>query len=172
MRILTRLGVLKALAVASVLLAVSFLGHSAQAQVGCNTISPTPGVVYGNNGSTSACTDAYVDPTTHALTVTASGGSAPTPALVTITDRSRSLSTASATVAAANSSRTTLTLQNLDAAINECYSFTGAAVCGAAGTYTLFPGQTVFWPAGSAPRLAITAISASGTPVISAYEGQ
>lgn len=101
-----------------------------------------------------------------------SGGTAPTPAFVTITDRSRSLSTSSATVAAANASRTTLSLQNLDTAINECYSFTGAAVCGAAGTYTLYPGQTAFWAAGSAPRLAVTAISASGTPVISAYEGQ
>lgn len=114
-------------------------------------------------------------PSTNVVSVQGvSGGTglAVSPALVTITDASRSLSTSSATVSAANASRTTLTLQNFDTTINECYSFTGAAVCGAAGTYTLYPGQTAFWPAGSAPRLAVTAIAASGTPVISAYEGQ
>ncbi len=148
--------------------ALMLLATGAQA-ASCQDIGTLPGLIYGDNGS-ATCSDAYV--VNHSLQVTASGGTSPTPALVTITDRSRSLSTASATVAAANASRTTLTLQNLDATINECYSFTGASVCGAAGTYTLFPGQTVFWPAGSAPRLAVTAISASGTPVISAYEGQ
>ena len=106
------------------------------------------------------------------LKIYSSGGAAPTPAFVTITDRSKVLAASSSTLAAANASRTTLTIANVDAAINECYSFTGAAVCGAAGTYTLAPGQIAFWPAGSAPQTAVTAVAASATPVISAYEGQ
>lgn len=93
-------------------------------------------------------------------------------ALVTITDRSKVNAASSNTLAAANASRITLSMQNVDATINQCYSFTGSAVCGAAGTYILYPGQVAFWPAGSAPRTAVTTVAASGTPVISAYEGQ
>lgn len=77
MRILTRLGVLKALAAASVLLAISFLGHPAYAA--CQDQSAIPGMLYGNNGSTSACTDAYIDPTTHALIVSGGGGTPSAP---------------------------------------------------------------------------------------------
>jgi len=149
------------------LVAASLLSGPALAQGNDCSGGAISGMVVG--GTTGACY--YLKPNSDG-SLNIGGGVSPTPALVTITDRSRSLSTSSATVAAANTSRTTLTLQNLDTSINECYSFTGAAVCGAAGTYTLYPGQTAFWPAGSAPRLAVTAISASGTPVISAYEGQ
>ena len=59
----------KALAAFGVLLAISFLGHSAQAQTGCAAVGTVPGIIYGQNGSTSACTDAYVDPSTHELYV-------------------------------------------------------------------------------------------------------
>lgn len=140
-------------------------GTAGTQSTGAGCIAQSPSLSSGQQATLSCDTSGN-------LKTFSSGGTGPTPALVTITDRSRSLSTASATVAAANASRTTLTLQNLDASINECYSFTGAAACGSAGTYTLFPGQTAFWPAGSAPRTAVTAISASATPVISAYEGQ
>lgn len=68
-RTLTKMGVLKALAAAGVLLAISFLGHPAQAQPSCPEIGAVPGIIYGQPSAT--CYAADVD-SNHALKVTGS----------------------------------------------------------------------------------------------------
>jgi hypothetical protein len=67
MRVLTKMGVLKALTAAIALLAISFLGHPAQAQPACQEISAVPGIIYGQPSTT--CYAAEVD-SNHALKTT------------------------------------------------------------------------------------------------------
>lgn len=83
------------------------------------------------------------------------------------------LTTTATQLIAANPKRATLTIQNKDAAITECFSVVNTtAVCGAKGTYDVLPGHTLFWPRGSAPAGALYGKSASGTPLVNVFEGQ
>lgn len=87
-------------------------------------------------------------------------------------DKSTTLSTSAKLVAAASETRQSMSIQNLDATISECYSWTTTTpVCGTAGTFTIPAGVLHFWPAGSPPNSALYMISASGTPSVSVTEG-
>lgn len=87
-------------------------------------------------------------------------------------DRSTTLSNSAKLIASASQTVVTVSIQNLDTTINECYSWTTTTpVCGAAGTYTILPGVVHFWPAGTAPNTALYMIAASGTPSVSVTEG-
>lgn len=90
----------------------------------------------------------------------------------TPTSRGIALSTTAAQVMAANPTRIMVSIQNTDAAISECYSFTTITpVCGAVDTFTIPAGALYFWPVGSAPNSALYMIAASGTPKVSVTEG-
>lgn len=91
---------------------------------------------------------------------------------VLVIDKSTTLSTTAKLIFAGSQTAVTYSIQNLDTAINECYSWTTTTpVCGAAGTFTVLPGVVHFWPAGSAPNGALYMISASGTPSVSVTVG-
>jgi hypothetical protein len=92
----------------------------------------------------------------------------------TLTNKSpTNLTTTAAQIAAANPARATLSIQNLDASINVCYSFVSTTpVCGNAGTFIIQPMQVFAWSRGDAPASALYMIAASGTPKVSVYEGQ
>ena len=90
----------------------------------------------------------------------------------TPTSKGIALSTTAAQVMAANPTRIMVSIQNTDASISECYSFTTATpVCGATNTFTIPAGALYFWPVGSAPNSALYMIAASGTPNVSVTEG-
>lgn len=87
-------------------------------------------------------------------------------------DKSTTLSTSAKLVAGASQTVVSVSIQNVDTTISECYSWTTTTpVCGAAGTFTIPAGVLHFWPAGSAPNTALYMIAASGTPAVSVTEG-
>lgn len=164
-RTLTKMGVLKALAAAGVLLAISFLGHPAQAQPTCQQISPLPGVIYGQVSGT--CYDAQVN-SSHELKVTGTFTPSATPAPqqvgITPTDRTITSATgASQTVMAANAARHGLIIQNTGNANCGVNPTGGTAAIGGAGTLTLLPGGSY------QPRIptlsAVTAICTAAQPL-------
>jgi hypothetical protein len=82
------------------------------------------------------------------------------------------LSTSPQLVAAANQNRIAMSIQNLDATIEVCYSWTDTTpTCGAAGTFTVIGKSVHFWPAASVPNSALYMIAASGTPAVTVQEG-
>lgn len=82
------------------------------------------------------------------------------------TDCSASVGTSASTVLPATTPRSIINLQNTSTA-TICYSWTGTASCGAAGSYTLAPGAFVAYPSmsgGWVPTGALSAIaSAAGS---------
>lgn len=95
---LKNMGVLKALAAFGMLLAISFVGHSAQAQPSCQQVAAVPGIIYGQPSAT--CYAADVD-SSHALKV--SGSFTPTPsATVGWTTQSCTVACASTLVSGAH----------------------------------------------------------------------
>lgn len=94
------------------------------------------------------------------------------PTTVRVPPTSYTLSTTASLVLNANPTRQTLSIQDTDATISVCYSFTTVTpVCGAQGTFTITAGQTFFWPRSSPPSNALYMIAASGAPVVSVNEG-
>lgn len=82
------------------------------------------------------------------------------------------LSTSPQLVANANQNRVTLSIQNLDATIEVCYSYTSTTpTCGSQGSYTIIGKSLHFFPAGSTPNTALYMVAASGSPAVSVTEG-
>lgn len=94
-------------------------------------------------------------------------------------DFSTTLSTAPKQCVSPDSSIKTLSIQNLDAAINIGYCFrnknTPSVACtptvGTAGTYTVGPGSLFYFSYGGAPTNGLDCVAASGTPNISISVG-
>ncbi len=90
----------------------------------------------------------------------------------TPTNKGVTLSTSASKVMDANPTRIMVSIQNIDASIAECYSWTTATpVCGVADTFTIPAGALYFWPVGSAPNSALYMIAASGSPKAAVTEG-
>lgn len=143
-------------------LALVLMSGAAEAQ---STATPVQPGYLATSGCPSVNLTPCFIPYGSAIPVTPGGGQ-------TITDRSTTATTTSQTLMVANTSRSSLSIQNLTASGNVCYSFATPAVCGATGSYTVAAGAMFYWPAGSAPKGALYVIASTGSPPVSAYEGQ